>query len=88
MAADYLRYATLEQCEEIYQNCISALSEGLGTVVVSISGGGESETREVSGQESITGLMSAAMRRMSQIAPDVYAPRGNTQAPNFSGVSV
>jgi hypothetical protein len=82
---DFLAYATLDDCETIYRSCVETLKDGQGTIVVSISGGGESEAREVSGSANIITLMHAAMRRMSALAPYKYPPRSNRRSPNFSG---
>jgi len=81
-----LRYASLQYCETLYDQCISSLAEGLGTIVISTSGGGETETRS-NGKEggiAIIPLMRAVMRRMHQLDPVKYPLISNRLKPDFS----
>jgi hypothetical protein len=72
-----LRYASLQFCETLYDQCLSALTEGQGTIVISTSGGGESETRAsgTDGGIPVMTLMRAVMRRMHQL--EDHAPKGS-----------
>ena len=86
----FLRYATLQTCEDIYKRCVDALTEGNGTIVISTSGGGESETRagNSDGGVSVTKLMAAAMRRMHQLDPTKYPAISTSQRPDFSAMQL
>lgn len=85
-----LRYASLQTCEDIYQQCVESLAAGQGTIVISQSGGGESETRggTSEGGLDVVNLMRAAMRRMSQIDPTKYPPISSTMTGDFSALSL
>jgi hypothetical protein len=81
-----LRYASLQYCETLYDQCLSALTEGQGTIVISTSGGGESETR-ASGSDGgipVMTLMRAVMRRMHQLDPVKYPLISSRLKPDFS----
>jgi hypothetical protein len=81
-----LRYASLQFCETLYDQCLSALTEGQGTIVISTSGGGESETR-ASGSDGgipVMTLMRAVMRRMHQLDPVKYPLISNRLKHDFS----
>ena len=85
-----LRYASLQFCETLYDQCLSALTEGQGTIVISTSGGGESETR-ASGSDGgipVMTLMRAVMRRMHQLDPVKYPLISNRLKADFSGLTL
>jgi hypothetical protein len=81
-----LRYASLQYCETLYEQCLAALADGQGTMVISTSGGGESETRS-SGNDGgipVMNLMRATMRRMHQLDPVKYPAISNRLKADFS----
>jgi hypothetical protein len=85
-----LRYASLQYCETLYDQCLSALTEGQGTIVISTSGGGESETRS-SGNDGgipVMTLIRAVMRRMHQLDPVKYPLISNRLKADFSGLTL
>ena len=81
-----LRYASLQFCETLYDQCLLALTEGQGTIVISTSGGGESETRAsgTDGGIPVMTLMRAVMRRMHQLDPVKYPLISNRLKRDFS----
>jgi hypothetical protein len=85
-----LRYASLQYCETLYDQCLAALTEGQGTIVISTSGGGESETRS-SGNDGgipVMTLIRAVMRRMHQLDPIKYPLISNRLKADFSGLTL
>lgn len=85
-----LRYASLQYCETLYDQCLAALTEGQGTIVIATSGGGESETRS-SGNDGgipVMTLMRAVMRRMHQLDPVKYPLISNRLKPDFSTINL
>ena len=72
-----LRYASLQYCETLYEQCLAALADGQGTMVISTSGGGDSGV-------PVMTLMRATMRRMHQLDPVKYPAISNRLKADFS----
>ena len=80
---------TLVQCEEWFAAYTADMLESAGGgTVISISGGGESQTRADVGTRARRAEAACCMRRMSQIDPTKYPPIPRSQSPDFSGVTL
>ncbi len=62
-------------------------AHGVGGAVVSISGGGESETRGDYGASFTMENLRCCRRRMSQLDPTKYPPLSTRQKPDFSSLT-
>jgi hypothetical protein len=79
------RFMSLQECEEwlaTYKADFLA-SAGSGQVI-SISGGGESETRADAGSNARRAELLACMRRMHQLDPVKYPHVPRTTTPDFT----
>lgn len=80
---------TQEELEELVARCKAAILEGLGTVSVSISGGGESETRETMSGMSPAALLRMAMQALHVLDPETYpAAVARTIRPDFRATTL
>lgn len=80
---------TLAQCEEWFAAYTADMLASAGAgAVISISGGGESETRSDIGQRASRADAKACMRRMRQIDPNKYPAIPTSQAPDFSAITL
>lgn len=80
---------TLAECEEWFAAYKAELLESAGAgQVISISGGGESESRADAGTRHRTAMARACMRRMRQLDPTKYPAIPNSLAPDFSAMSL
>ena len=82
----FFRYSTLEDVIAIHDACQAAMLEGLGSVVVSTSGGGESETRIAS--VNFRQVITSAQREMHRRDPSTYPNIPNVLQPSFSNIAL
>lgn len=83
------RYFSLQECEEWFAAFKADMLEAAGAgQVVSISGGGESETRADAGMRQRQALAKQCMRRMRMLAPDKYPAIPTSLAPDFSAIEL
>ena len=83
------RYMNLVQCEAWFAAYTAAeLESPGGGAVVSISGGGESETRSDVGARNRRADAMCCMRRMRQLDPTKYPAIPRSQSPDFSAITL
>ena len=83
------RYMSLAECEQWFDAYKAELLESAGGgQVISISGGGESETRADAGVRARNAMARQCMRRMHQLDPTKYPKIPDSLAPDFSAMSL
>ena len=83
------RYMSLQQCEAWFAAYTADMLESAGAgSVISISGGGESETRADAGVRARRADAKACMRRMHQLDPTKYPAIPNSLQPDFSAITL
>lgn len=80
---------SLAECEQWFAAYKAEMIDALGAgQVVSISGGGESETRADSGVRARRADAAACMRRMRQLDPTKYPAIPTSLAPDFTAIDL
>jgi len=82
------RDATLQYCEEWMETYRATLLDAPGSgPVISISGGGESETRSDQGASQASQQAMYCRRRMTMLDPVKYPPIARRQKADFSNLA-
>lgn len=80
---------SLAECEEWFAAYKAEILESAGAgQVISISGGGESESRADAGTRARNAMARACMRRMRQLDPTKYPAIPTSLAPDFSSMAL